>query len=173
MIFDVWRRDLAGQVTVAKLLESIQVLEKEVAQTMQHQREVRNLASQPASLCSNGGPAGSRRKVQRRRTTTKNQWPTWFSGEILSPGVYMVDLMYAGDHHVVIMVAQCISVAHEPLLLLLRPCLPRRVVGIVAHEPLCLGCFCPGCGLVASWMVFCVMLWGLVCGWCFLASWLR
>ena len=77
------------------------------------------------------------------------------------------------DHHVVIMVAQCIFVAHEPLLLLLQPCLLRRVVGIVAHEPLCLGCFCLGCGLVASWMVFGVMLWGLVCGWCFLASWLR
>ena len=104
---------------------------------------------------------------------SKKQRPTWFSGKIVSPGVYMVDLMYAGYHNVVIMVAQCISVAHEPPLLLLRPCLPRRVVFIVAHEPLCLGCFCPGCGLVASWMVFCVMLWGLVCGWCFLASWLR
>ena len=134
---------------------------------------IRNLASQPASLCSNGGPACSRMKVQRLRHYSKRKRPTWFSGKIVSPKVYMVDLMYAGYHNVVIMVAQCISVAHEPPLLLLRPCLPQRVVFIVAHEPLCLGCFCPGCGLVASWMVFCVMLWGLVCGWCFLASWLR
>ena len=35
------------------------------------------------------------------------------------------------DHHVVVMLAQCISVAHEPLFLLLRPCLLRRVVGWV------------------------------------------
>ena len=123
MIFDVWRRDLAGQVTVAELRSNIHSMEEEWAQAVPPKEDVPNprfAAGQSvlqwwASLFKNENPAPSH--------TSKRQRPTWFSGKIVSPKVYMVDLMFAGYHNVVIMVAQCISVAHEPPLLLLRPCL--------------------------------------------------
>ena len=99
MIFDVWRRDLAGQVTVAELRSNIHWMEEELAQAVPPKEDVPNTrfaAGQSvlqwwASWFKKEGPAPSR--------YSKKQRPTWFSGEILSPGVYMVDLMYASMPH--------------------------------------------------------------------------
>ena len=99
MIFDVWRRDLAGQVTVAGLCSNIHWLEEKLAQAVLPTENVpkpRFAAGQSvlqwrADWFKNESPAPSH--------YSKKQRPTWFSGEILSPGVYMVDLMYAGMPH--------------------------------------------------------------------------